>query len=111
MTQLELARKNKTTALMRQSAKKENVDSAYLRKKISEGKVVIPANINHRIRNICAIGQGLKTKVNVNIGTSTDKTGIEDELKKLEIAIRYGADTIMDLSVGGNLRNIRKRII
>lgn len=111
MTQLELARKNKTTTLMRQAAKKENVDPVYLRKKISEGKVVIPANINHRIKNICAVGEGLKTKVNVNIGTSTDKTGIEDELKKLEIAIRYGADTIMDLSVGGNLRNIRKRII
>lgn len=111
MTQLELAKKNKISSLMRQAAKKENVNPAYLRKKIAEGKVVIPANINHRIKNICAIGEGLKTKVNVNIGTSTDESGIEDELKKLEVAIRYGADTIMDLSVGGNLRNIRKKVI
>lgn len=111
MTQLELAKKNKTTSLMRQAAKKENVDSVYLRKKIADGRIVIPANVNHRIKNICAIGEGLRTKVNVNIGTSTDKSEIQDELKKLEVAIRYGADTIMDLSVGGDLKKIRRRII
>lgn len=111
MTQLELAKKNITSSLMRLAAKKENVDPAYLKKKIAEGKVVIPANINHRIKNICAIGEGLKTKVNVNIGTSTDKSEIRDELKKLDVAIRYGADTLMDLSVGGDLKKIRRRII
>lgn len=111
MTQLELAKKNKISPQMREVAKTEKVEAGFIRKKIAEGKVVIPANVNHRIKKLCGIGEGLKTKVNVNIGTSTDKAEINDEIKKLEVAVRYGADTIMDLSVGGKLRKIRKRLI
>ncbi|MFH1655532.1 MAG: phosphomethylpyrimidine synthase ThiC [Candidatus Omnitrophota bacterium] len=111
MTQIELAKKNRTSLEMRQVAKKESVSISYLRRKISEGKIVIPVNINHRIKKICGIGEGLRTKVNVNLGTSTDKSEIDDEIKKLNISVRYGADTVMDLSVGGDLQKIRNRII
>jgi phosphomethylpyrimidine synthase len=111
MTQIELAKKNKISNQMRQVAKFENIELSYLRKKISEGKIVIPANKNHHIKKICGIGEGLRTKVNVNIGTSTDRSEIEDEIKKLKISIHYGADTVMDLSVGGDLKQIRKKII
>ena len=111
MTQLELAKINKISPQMRQVAKAENVKVEYIRRKIAEGKIVIPANINHYIKKICGVGEGLRTKVNVNIGTSTDKSDLSDEIKKLEMSIRYGADTVMDLSVGGNLNRIRKKII
>jgi len=111
MTQLELAKKNKTSSQMREIAKSENVSLNFLKKKISEGRIVIPCNINHHIKKICGIGEGLRTKVNVNLGTSTDKSEINDELKKLNVAIRHGADTVMDLSVGGNLKNIRRKIV
>ncbi|MBM3251295.1 MAG: phosphomethylpyrimidine synthase ThiC [Candidatus Omnitrophica bacterium] len=111
MTQLESARKNKVSSQMRKVANAENISVSYLLSKISQGKIVIPANINHKIKKICGIGEGLSTKVNVNIGTSTDKSEINDEIKKIKVAIRHGADTVMDLSVGGDLGKIRRKII
>jgi phosphomethylpyrimidine synthase len=96
---------------MKQIASFEGVSTTFLLNMINAGRIVIPANSGRRIRKPCGIGYGLRTKINANIGTSTDKTELNDELKKLEIAVRYGADTVMDLSVGGNLPSIRKRII
>lgn len=111
MTQLEYAKKNLVTPLMRRIAQIEGVNKKLILKRIKEGKVVIPLNKAHEVEKPCAIGLGLRTKVNANIGTSTDKSGLGYELKKLETAVKYGADTIMDLSVGGRLKKIRKEIL
>lgn len=111
MTQLEYAKNNIITSLIRKISQNESINPKLLLKYIKEGRAVIPLNKKHKIKKICGIGYGLKTKINANIGTSTDKSEIDDELKKLEIAIKYGADTIMDLSVGGNLEKIRKGVL
>ncbi|MFC1703412.1 phosphomethylpyrimidine synthase ThiC [Candidatus Omnitrophota bacterium] len=110
-TQLEFADARRPTPEMIKVAKEESVTTEHLLKGLSKGHIVIPKNTSHRIKKPCAIGTGLKTKVNVNLGTSTDKSKIEDQLKKLEISVKYKADTIMDLSVGGDLKKIRKAII
>ena len=111
MTQLEYAKNNVVTPLMKMISYSEGINSKLILNRIKEGKVVIPLNKIHQIKSPCGIGYGLRTKVNANIGTSTDKSEISDELKKLGVAIKYGADTVMDLSVGGDLKKIRKRIL
>jgi phosphomethylpyrimidine synthase len=111
MTQLECAKRNKITGLMRQVSRQECCKAELIRELVKSGKAVIPANVNHKLKAPCAIGKGLRTKVNANIGTSTERSSLKDELKKLKTAIAYGADAVMDLSVGGNLREIRKVII
>lgn len=111
MTQLEYAGDDVLTPLMRRIAKDEGVSSAHILKGIKQGTIVIPLNKNHKIKKPCGIGQGLATKINANIGTSTDKSEIGDELKKLAVALKYGADTVMDLSVGGDLKKIRREIL
>jgi phosphomethylpyrimidine synthase len=110
MTQLEAARRGEITPEMVLVAKKEGVDPEILRKRIAEGTVVIPAN-NHRPHlNPCGIGQGLRTKVNANIGTSPSRPDIAAELEKLRAALEAGADTVMDLSTVG-VRECRRRIL
>jgi phosphomethylpyrimidine synthase len=111
MTQIELAKKGIVSDLMKKLSKKENVDSQALRKKIAQGRIVIPKNKNHKVIKPCAVGEGLTTKVNANLGTSTQKSNLKNELKKLKLAISAGADTVMDLSVGGNLKNNLKAIL
>ncbi len=111
MTQLEYAKHNKVTPLMRKIAREEGVSPKSLLKNIKEGKAVILKNRIHNISKPCGVGKGLRTKVNSNLGTSTDKSSLKVELKKLDISIKYGADSVMDLSVGGNLRGIRKEIL
>lgn len=111
MTQLEYAKKNITSRLMKRIAAEEGINPKQVLKSISFGWVVIPKNNSHNISEPCGIGMHLRTKVNANIGTSTDKADIKNELKKLAIAVKYGADTVMDLSVGGNLKKIRKEIM
>jgi phosphomethylpyrimidine synthase len=111
MTQLESAKKNKATGLMKQVALLEGVTAGFILSNIGSGRIVIPANNRHRLKKPCGIGRGLRTKVNANIGTSTDRSRIEDELKKLTTCIGQGADTVMDLSVGGKLGEIRKIIL
>ena len=111
MTQLENAKKNIVTSLMKKIASVEGINPKILMQRIRQGKVVIPLNNQHQIKKPCGIGLGLRTKVNANIGTSTDKTELRGELKKLAISLKYGTDTIMDLSVGGNLKQIRKAIL
>ncbi|OHB98165.1 MAG: phosphomethylpyrimidine synthase [Planctomycetes bacterium RIFCSPLOWO2_12_38_17] len=111
MTQLQQARKNIITQEMKQVAKDEDVDPEYIREKISEGKVIIPVNRKRKATKFCGIGVGLKTKVNANIGTSPDYVNVEVELEKLKASVDAGADAVMDLSTGGDLRAIRRKII
>ncbi len=111
MTQIESARNNTLTPLMRKIASSEGVSAAFILKMIKNGRIVIPVNSGRRIPKPCGIGCGLRTKINANIGTSTDKPRISEELKKLETAVRFGADAVMDLSVGGDLPAIRKKIL
>lgn len=111
MTQLEEARKGNPTREMVIVAREEGISIDELLQKIADGTVVIPANPNHRDLKPIGIGEGLRTKVNANIGTSMDFPHIEPELEKLRVALEAGADTIMDLSTGGNLNRNRIKII
>lgn len=111
MTQLESAKKGKISAEMRRVAKAEGVDPEFVRRGIARGKIVIPKNIHHKLKTLCGIGQGLKTKINANIGTSKDSSNIARELIKMSAAIDLGADTIMDLSTGPGIKETRRAII
>ncbi|MFN4196742.1 MAG: phosphomethylpyrimidine synthase ThiC [Caldimicrobium sp.] len=105
-----LAEKGIITKEMELCAEKEGVSPEYIRAGIAKGEIVLCKNKKSSVTNPCAIGKGLKTKVNVNIGTSKDRLNLEEEISKLEIALKYGTDTIMDLSTGGPLDEIRKII-
>ncbi|MFH1587696.1 MAG: phosphomethylpyrimidine synthase ThiC [Candidatus Diapherotrites archaeon] len=111
MTQLEKARNNELTKEMSFVSKTEGIDVELLRKKIADGKIVIPASVLHPNLNPIGIGEGLKTKINANIGSSPNSFELKAELEKLDIAIKYGADTVMDLSIGGDIDSVRREII
>jgi phosphomethylpyrimidine synthase len=87
------------------------VDPDLLTKRVAEGTVVIPKNVLREVPQLRGVGLGLRTKVNANIGTSSDFQSVEDELAKLEAALDAGADAVMDLSTGGDLASIREQII
>ena len=111
MTQLELARKGVISPQMKVVAEAEGLEAEFIREGVAKGTIVIPANINHAKLVPCGIGQGLSTKVNANIGTSSDFGDINTELEKLRVAIEAGADTVMDLSTGGDISAIRRAIV
>jgi len=111
MTQLELAGKNIVSPQMKKVAETEGLGAEFIREGVAQGTIVIPANINHARLVPCGIGKGLSTKVNANIGTSSDFGNVDTELEKLHIAIDAGADTVMDLSTGGDISAIRRAII
>lgn len=111
MTQIEFARNNIISPLVRKVARLEGARPAELMQLIRQGKAVIPLNKNHKIKKPCAVGATLSTKINANIGTSTDESRIADEIEKLKVAIKHGADALMDLSVGGNLTKVRQQIL
>jgi len=111
VTQLEMARQGKITKEMMTVAKAEGVEPEALRQRVAEGTVVIPANPNHRGLVPCGIGAGLRTKVNANIGTSPVFPEWEPELAKLEAALAAGADTVMDLSTGGDVKTCLREIL
>jgi len=111
MTQLEAAKKKKITKKMQLVAKSEGVSPEFIRDGVSRGAIVIPSNTNREIPKYCAIGKGLRTKVNANIGSSLGCEDIGLEVKKLKTAIAAGADTVMDLSTGENLKRIRNLIL
>jgi len=98
-------------SFLKKLARSEDVPLEFLARGIAKGTIVAPINKLRALPKPVAIGRGLKIKINANIGTSTNQRGISDELKKLNTAITFGADTIMDLSVGGNLRKVRQRIM
>ncbi len=109
-TQIESARQGLITAQMEAVAKSENVDSEFVRQMVAEGKVVIPGN-NIRHPNPVGIGKGLRTKVNASIGTSSDIVDYDAEISKAKAAQAAGADTLMELSVGGDLDRVRREVI
>ncbi len=111
MTQLESAREGIISPQMRLVAEHEGVEAELIRQGVAEGTIIIPANIKHTNLVPCGIGHGLKTKVNANIGTSSDFGNMDTELEKLRVAIDSGADTVMDLSTGGDTSAIRGAII
>ena len=111
MTTLEAARAGLITDLMQKAAAVEGIDPELLRQRIADGTAIICHN-NRRPNGIpLAVGLGLRTKVNANIGTSRDDTSIDKELEKARVAVAAGADAIMDLSTGGPVDEIRRAII
>jgi len=111
MTQLELAKEGIISPQMERVARCEGIEAEVIQQGIALGKIVIPANKNHKNLVPCGIGQGLRTKVNANIGTSSDFGSVDTELAKLRVTIDAGADTVMDLSTGGDISAIRRAII
>lgn len=111
MTQLEKARKGLITQEMKIAARAEKVAPEYIRQGLVDGTIVICRNIKHIAIKPLAIGLGLRTKINANIGTSKDHMDLSLEIKKLKIAVDAGADAVMDLSTGGNLAVIRKKVM
>ncbi|OGO44694.1 MAG: phosphomethylpyrimidine synthase [Chloroflexi bacterium RBG_16_60_22] len=111
MTQLEIARAGNISPQMEAVAAAEGRDAGTVRQSIAGGTVVIPANVNHQGLVPCGIGAGLSTKVNANLGTSSDFSSVDIELEKLRVAVAAGADTVMDLSTGGDIPAIRRAIL
>lgn len=111
MTIREDALAGKITPLFENCAVSENVAVETLIAGVAEGVIAIPKNKNHHFERIVAVGKGLKTKVNANIGSSKDHPGLEPELEKLCVSLKAGADAVMDLSMGGNLDELRAEIL
>lgn len=111
MTQLEQARNGIITNEMKQAALKEGVEPEYIRSSIMDGTIIITKNKKRKSIESLAIGKGLRTKINANIGTSQDRADLEEELKKLNAAVGAGADAVMDLSTGGEIDKIRRAVI
>ncbi|MBF0328734.1 MAG: phosphomethylpyrimidine synthase ThiC [Nitrospirae bacterium] len=110
MTRIEQARKGIITDEMKAVASAEGISAEKLASDIAEGVSVISRNNIHDIVPL-GIGKGLRTKINANIGTSKDRISYEDEMKKLEVLVKYGADAVMDLSTGGAIRELRQSLI
>src|SRR5260370_2806662 len=111
VSQMHLARQGEVTEEMQFVAKREKLQPELIRSEVARGRMIIPANVNHRNLEPMAIGIAGKCKINANIGNSATSSNIDEELKKLHHAVHYGADTVMDLSTGGDNPVIRKAII
>lgn len=111
LTQMAFAKKGIVTEEMEFVAKREGKSPEFVRKEIAAGRAIIPANINHPESEPMVIGSKFLVKINANIGSSALCSDEEMELKKMKISLICGADTVMDLSTGGNLKNIREKII
>ena len=110
-TQMEAARRGIVTKQMEEVAREEGVDVQKLRRLVAEGRVVIPANKNHASLKPCGIGEGLRTKINVNLGISGDRRDVELELAKARLAEEMKADAVMDLSCYGRTEEFRRRLV
>lgn len=111
MTQIDAARRGEITPQIAQVAKDEFRDPEFVREGVAAGSIAIPANINHPNLRACGVGEGLRTKVNVNLGISGDIQDAPQEWEKVAIAQKYGADAIMDLSNSGKTRVFRRQLI
>ena len=109
-TQMDAANKGIVTREMKLAAEKEHMEPEELRKLAAEGRVVIPANKNHTCLEPNAIGSMLRTKINVNLGTSRDCMDMKQELEKVNYAVKLGAESIMDLSSFGDTQKFRRRL-
>ena len=113
MTQIEQARRGAITPEMEYVARREGLEPETIRAEVARGRMVIPANVEHLRQGLEPMGIGIKArcKINANIGNSAVTSDIDNELAKLKLAVELGADTVMDLSTGGNIDAIRKAII
>lgn len=110
-TQMHYARKGIITGEMEYVARRENIGVELVRSEVARGRMIIPANVNHHSLEPMAIGVASKCKINANIGNSATTSNIDEEIEKLRYSVKYGADTIMDLSTGGDIPAIRQAII
>ena len=110
-TQLHYARRGVVTEEMAYVAAREKMDPEFVREEIARGRAIIPANIRHTELEPMIIGRNFLVKINANIGNSAVSSTIEEEVEKLQWSTRWGADTVMDLSTGGDLDACRDAII
>src|SRR3954466_1050977 len=110
-SQMHFARKGVITEEMQYVAQRESISPETVRDEVAAGRMIIPANINHPELEPMAIGIAAKCKINSNIGNSAVTSDVDEELKKLHTSVHYGADTVMDLSTGGGIHDIREAIL
>lgn len=111
ITQIDYARAGIVTPQMKTVAEKEGRDPEFIRQHVADGSIAIPANIHHTALSPEGVGEGLRTKVNVNLGVSGDVANEAEEWKKVKVALELGAEAIMDLSNSGKTQNFRTRLI
>src|SRR6266568_1790329 len=113
LTQMHFARQGTITPQMQRVAEREALPVELVRDEVARGRLIIPANVNHLAKRLdpMAIGKVAGVKINANIGNSAVESNIDQELEKLHHAVHYGADTVMDLSTGGDIDAIRQAII
>src|SRR5438132_4544462 len=113
LTQMHFARQGTITPQMRRVAEREGLSVELVRDEVARGRLIIPANVNHLAQRLdpMAIGKVAHVKINANIGNSAVESNIDQELEKLHHAVHYGADTVMDLSTGGDIDAIRQAIV
>lgn len=111
MTLLERIHSGEITREIKEVAEKEHVDPEWLVQQVARGRVVIPCNPLHKGLEPCGIGEGLLVKINANLGTSSDRAILSEELEKLKVSVEAGADTVMDLSTGGDIDGCRRAIV
>ncbi len=109
--QMAEARRGNTTTEMEAVAKAEGRPVEFIMRGVAAGRLIIPRNLRRENVNIIGIGEGLRTKVNANVGSSPDYVNIDEEVEKAKVAVKYGADTVMDLSIGGDIDEIRQHIL
>src|SRR5215469_3769335 len=110
-SQMHFARQGLVTEEMLYVADREKVSPQAIRDEVAAGRMIIPANINHPELEPMCIGVASLCKINANIGNSAISSNIDEELKKLHTSVHYGADTVMDLSTGGDIHDIREAIL
>src|ERR1700732_946815 len=110
-TQIHYARKGVITQEMEYVARRERQQPELIRSEVARGRMIIPANIHHTNLEPMCIGVASCCKINANIGNSATTSNIDEELEKLRYSVKYGADTVMDLSTGGDIPEIRQAII
>ena len=111
VTQMHYARQGAVTEEMEYVAKREGLPADLVRSEVARGRMIIPANIRHVELEPMSIGVASKCKINANIGNSAVTSNIDEELDKLRTSVKYGADTVMDLSTGGDIPRIREAIL
>ena len=110
-TQMHYARRGVVTGEMQHVARRESLAPEFIRSEVARGRMIVPANIRHTNLEPMCIGVGSTCKINSNIGNSAVTSNIDEELEKLRYSVKYGADTVMDLSTGGDIPRIRQAII
>jgi phosphomethylpyrimidine synthase len=111
VTQMHYARQGVITEEMEYVARRERLTAEAVREEVAKGRMIIPANVRHTELEPMAIGVAAKCKINANIGNSSVSSNIQEELDKLATAVKYGADTVMDLSTGGDIHRIREAVL